>query len=65
MINWIKGHKDSTIKVPLNETILNELTLNNRNISNLTWGDTNDVRDIDIIKVVINNLEIYLKRLYG
>lgn len=51
MINWIKGHKDSTIKVPLNETILNELTLNNRNISNLTWGDTNDVRDIDIIKV--------------
>ena len=26
MINWIKGHKDSTIKVPLDETILNELT---------------------------------------
>ena len=31
-----------------------------------TYGKKDiDLTDIDIIKVVINNLEIYLKRLYG
>lgn len=51
MIDWIKGNKKSVIQFPIDKNVLNGLTQNNRSITDLTWGETNDIRDIEIINV--------------
>lgn len=55
MVNWIRDNANSIIHVPLSDDILNDLTKNNRSITQLTWGETEDINEFRIIGVSIDN----------
>ena len=50
MVSWVKSNKHSPIYVPLPETILDEITKNNRFISDSTWGESGELNNIEIIE---------------
>ena len=55
MVSWVKSNKHSPIYVPLPETILDEITKNNRFISDSTWGESGELNNIEIIDINIDS----------
>lgn len=58
MVNWIKEQSKSNITVPLSEELLTTNINNNNKISNLVWGDEEDINRLYITNVDINNIQI-------
>lgn len=54
MINWLRENDEKPISIPLSDTILSDMTRNNQDISKLSWGDFEEIKNYDIIDIVLD-----------
>ena len=51
LVDWLRISANSRVTIPLLEDVLNTVVRNNALISNLVWGDTDDISHLHIVKV--------------
>lgn len=51
LVDWLRISANSRVTIPLPEDVLNTVVRNNALISNLVWGETDDISHLDIVKV--------------